>query len=185
MRVVAGPGFVAPGIADDRRGSDSDERRGSDTATPIQHVVVIFQENVSFEPSGVLLTNNPNANNPANGANAINPFRLARLQASTCDQDHSYGDEQAAFDQGLMDMFPASTGAGETAFCASAFAYGTTFGPSTPGLLTALRYSDRRLRTNSRERCTRDFTPGRLMPSASAMSGSGTPSTSWRTSAAR
>ncbi len=161
MSVVAGPGFVAPGIADDCRGSDGHERRGSDTATPIRHVVIIFQENVSFDhyfatypvaanlpgepfftareetpsvnglgtlvngqPSGVLLTNNPNANNPANGANAINPFRLARLQASTCDQDHSYGDEQAAFDQGLMDMFPASTGAGESAFCASAFTYG-------------------------------------------------------------
>ena len=167
------------------------------TTTPIEHVVVIFQENVSFdhyfasypnaanpggepffEPedetptvnglTGVLLNHNPNANNPANGTNAINPFRLDRSQASTCDQDHNYGHEQMAFDQGLMDLFPATVGVGENSFCALQFAYGkdkglvmgyfdgntvtalwnyaqkfamsdnsygTTFGPSTPGLL--------------------------------------------------
>ncbi len=167
------------------------------TATPIQHLVVIFQENVSFdhyfatypnaanpagEPAfyarrgtptvngltGGLLTNNPNANNPGNGTNAISPFRLDRSQASTCDQNHNYGPEQQAFDGGLMDMFPASVGVGESAFCAAAFSYGkdkglvlgyfdgntvtglwnyaqhfamsdnsygTTFGPSTPGVL--------------------------------------------------
>src|ERR1700739_992564 len=95
------------------------------TATPIEHLVVIFQENVSFDHyfatyphaknlsgerffkaddgtppvnglKGVLLKNNPNANNPANGTNAINPFRLSRSQASTCDQDHNYGAEQSA-----------------------------------------------------------------------------------------
>ena len=130
--------------------ADSNGNPGQ-TATPIQHLVVIFQENVSFDhyfatypialnpsgeprfkasadtptvnglgtlvagqPDGVLLTHNPNANNPANGSNAINPFRLDRSQASTCDQDHNYGDEQHAFDQGLMDMFPASVGVGES-----------------------------------------------------------------------
>ena len=178
---------------------------GSLTASPIQHLVVIFQENVSFDhyfatypvalnptgepffrasddtPSvnglgtlingqaeGVLLTHNPNANNPANGVNAINPFRLDRSQASTCDQGHNYWPEQQAFDGGLMDMFPASVGQGPSSFCAASFAYGkgqglvmgyfdgntvtalwnyaqnfamsdnsygTTFGPSTPGLL--------------------------------------------------
>ena len=130
------------------------------TRTPIKHVVVIFQENVSFdhyfatypiaantdgspfkaangtpkvnglgtlingEPDGSLLTNNPNAGNPGNGSNAINPFRLDHSQASTCDQDHNYGNEQAAFDQGLMDSFPLSVGVGESAFCNSAFSYG-------------------------------------------------------------
>jgi phospholipase C len=168
-----------------------------DTTTPIEHVVVIFQENVSFdhyfasyptamnpggEPffeaqddtptvnglTGVLLSNNPNFNNPANNPNAINPFRLDRSQASTCDQDHNYGHEQQAFDEGLMDLFPSTVGTGEGTFCAAEFAYGkdkglvmgyfdgntvtalwnyaqhfamndnsygTTFGPSTPGLL--------------------------------------------------
>jgi phospholipase C len=127
------------------------------TATPIKHLVVIFQENVSFdhyfatypnatnpagEPafhsrpgtptvnglSGALLTNNPNANNSANGTNAINPFRLDRSQASTCDQGHNYGPEQQAADQGLMDLFPASVGVGSSAFCSAAFSYGKNKG---------------------------------------------------------
>ena len=142
-------------------GSVADERDKTKTQTPIEHLVVIFQENVSYDhyfatypvalnppgepffearggtpsvnglgilvkgiPQGVLLTDNPNANNPADGANAINPFRLDRSQASTCDQDHAYGDEQKAFDEGLMDLFPASVGAGGGTFCAPAFAYG-------------------------------------------------------------
>ncbi len=89
------------------------------TATPIKHLVVIFQENVSFDhyfgtypfaanPSGepafyarpftppvnglshALLTANPTVSNPGNGDAAINPFRLARAQAATADQDHGY-----------------------------------------------------------------------------------------------
>jgi phospholipase C len=108
------------------------------TATPIKHLVIIFQENVSFDhyfgtypiatnPQGEppfhaapgtptvnglsngLLTVNPNLN-PANGTGATNPFRLDRSQAATTDQDHDYGPEQAAFDGGLMDLFPAKTG---------------------------------------------------------------------------
>jgi phospholipase C len=112
----------------------------SPTATPIKHLVVIFQENVSFdhyfatypyaknpagEPrfsaapgtpsvnglSGALLVNNPNALNvAANGPGATNPFRLDRSQAFTADQDHDYTPEQLAFDHGLMDAFPASVG---------------------------------------------------------------------------
>lgn len=112
---------------------------GGGTATPIKHLVVIFQENVSFDhyfatypnaanppgeprfiaapgtPSvnglgGALLTDNPNATNPANGAGKTNPFRLARSEAATADQDHDYTAEQLAFDHGLMDAFPASVG---------------------------------------------------------------------------
>jgi phospholipase C len=108
------------------------------TATPIKHLVIIFQENVSFDhyfgtypvaanPSGepgfhaaagtptingstnALLNSNPNLN-PANGAGATNPFRLDRSQAATNDQDHDYTPEQLAFDGGLMDLFPANTG---------------------------------------------------------------------------
>ena len=120
-------------------GHGSDQR----TATPIKHLVVIFQENVSFdhyfgtypfaengkgEPSfygrpftpsvnGLshrLLTKNPNAANAGNADAAINPFRLARNQAATADQDHGYTSEQRAFDGGKMDMFPLYTGHGET-----------------------------------------------------------------------
>ena len=107
---------------------------------PIRHLVVIFQENISFdhyfgtypnatnpqgEPafhalpgtptvnglSGALLTDNPNLN-PANLAGAVNPFRLDRAQAATADQDHNYMPEQQAFHAGLMDLFPLSVGTG-------------------------------------------------------------------------
>jgi phospholipase C len=114
-------------------------RGDGQTATPIKHLVVIFQENISFdhyfgtypyatnpkgEPAfyakpgtpavngltGTLLTSNPNATNSANGTGATNPFRLDRSQASTADQDHDYTPEQMAFDRGLMDAFPVSVG---------------------------------------------------------------------------
>ena len=113
-------------------------------ATPIQHLVVIFPENISFdhyfgtypnatnppnEPkfvalpntpqvsglSAALLTHNANASNPANEAGAINPFRLDRIQAATADQDHAYTPEQMAFHAGLMDLFPKSVGKGNSA----------------------------------------------------------------------
>jgi phospholipase C len=113
------------------------------TATPIKHLVVIFQENISFDhyfgtypnaqnlkgeppfyaapgtPSvngygPALLNHNPNQN-PANLTGASNPFRLSPSQASTADQDHDYTPEQQAFDGGQMDLFPLYTGAGGTA----------------------------------------------------------------------
>ena len=108
------------------------------TTTPIQHVVIIFGENISFDhyfgtypkaanPPGQprfvaaagtpsvngltngLLTSNPNLN-PANGAGATNPFRLNRDQAQTADQNHGATAEQQSFDNGLMDLFPSKTG---------------------------------------------------------------------------
>jgi phospholipase C len=112
----------------------------SGTTTPIKHLVVIFQENVSFdhyfgtypyslnpahEPAfkpapgtpavnglnDALLYSNPNLLNSAvNGAAAANPFRLDRSEAATADQDHDYLAEQQAFHAGLMDSFPKYTG---------------------------------------------------------------------------
>jgi phospholipase C len=108
------------------------------TATPIKHLVVIFQENVSFDhyfgtypvaqnPSGepafyargntpavnglgpALLNKNPNLN-AANLTGATNPFRLDCSQAVTKDQGHGYKAEQQAFDSGLMDLFPLFVG---------------------------------------------------------------------------
>ncbi|HTS76328.1 MAG TPA: alkaline phosphatase family protein [Bryobacteraceae bacterium] len=107
--------------------------------TPIQHIVVIFQENVSFDhyfgtypvaanPQGQpafhalantpavngftegLLNHNGNYYNTANGTGMANPFRLDRSQAATSDQNHNYMPEQAAAHGGLMDAFPANTG---------------------------------------------------------------------------
>jgi phospholipase C len=103
----------------------------SGTATPIQHVVVIFQENVSFDhyfgtyPMAMNTTpgepifhadpKTPSVNNLLSAGlltknpNFVspngNPFRLSRAEAATCDQDHGYTDEQAMFDLGLMDNF--------------------------------------------------------------------------------
>ncbi len=112
------------------------------TVTPtgnIQHIVVIFQENVSFDHyfgtyphalnlpgespfsalpgtpavdglSQSLMLDNPNSRNPRNGKGATNPFRLSPASAATADQDHGYSAEQLAFDGGAMDLFPFSVG---------------------------------------------------------------------------
>ncbi len=111
-----------------------------------------------------LLQHNPNFLNTAgNAAGAKNPFRLDRSQAATADQDHDYTPEQQAFHAGLMDSFPEYTGtpgpppAGDTTtglvmgyydgntvtalwnyaqhYALNDNAYGTTFGPSTPGAI--------------------------------------------------
>jgi len=100
------------------------------TATPIKHVVVVFQENVPFDRYfGVY----PHALNPAgqprfvakrdtptvNGLteallqanpNTANPRRLDREQASTCGSNHGYTAEQRAEDHGLVDRFVEETG---------------------------------------------------------------------------
>jgi phospholipase C len=103
------------------------------TTTPIKHVVVIFQENVSFDhyfatypssvnPSGQpkfsAVSETPRVNNLLTSSlldenpNSTQPFRLDRTQAVTCDQDHDYADEQKAFNHGLMNRFPEEVGAG-------------------------------------------------------------------------
>jgi phospholipase C len=93
--------------------------------TPIKHVVVIFQENHSFD---AYFATYPVALNPpgqpafharpgtpsVNGltptliernTNSSKPFRIDRLQSYTCDQDHEYTAEQKARNGGLMDQF--------------------------------------------------------------------------------
>ncbi|HEY3712271.1 MAG TPA: alkaline phosphatase family protein [Amycolatopsis sp.] len=157
------------------------------TLTPIKHVVVIFGENISFDHyfgtypkaanqdgtpfqaapgtpkvnglSKQLLTNNPNV---------YNPKRLSPSQALTCDQNHGYGAEQAAFNGGKMDKFVEKT---ETDKCTgqpvlfgepglvmdyydgntvtgmwnyaqnyalSDNSFNTVFGPSTPGAINLI-----------------------------------------------
>ena len=161
--------------------------QGASPGTPIQHLVVIYQENVSFDHyfgtypiaanssgsrfsaapdtptanglTGPLLTANPNGANPRR----LDPATIGDVL--TCDQDHNYTDEQKAFDNGKMDRFPQTVGAGSgtspggttcaapdvmnyydgntvTAFWNYAQRYamndnsfGTTFGPSSPGAI--------------------------------------------------
>src|SRR5215470_18307987 len=100
--------------------------------TPIKHLVVIFQENVSFDhyfatypiaanppggPQFVADDDTPSVNGLSDALltanpNSVQPFRLDRSQAATCDQDHDYTHEQRAFDFGLMDKFPETVGVG-------------------------------------------------------------------------
>jgi len=125
--------------------ADQDRAASDHTRTPIRHVIVLFQENVSFDhyfgtyphaqnnpgetpffaaaftPSvnGLgpeLLNNNPNKN--AAGTAQANPMRLSPAQAFTCSQNHNYGPEQQAVDSGLMDVFPQFTGRTTSVGCA-------------------------------------------------------------------
>ena len=161
------------------------------TATPIKHVIVIFQENVSFdhyfatypvaanstagEPTFKAASNTPAVNGllsgpaaPPNnptlnvaGTGTVQPFRLGRNQATTCDEDHNYTDEQAAYHAGQMDLVlqKLSSAAANCApdkstvmgyfdgntvtalwnyaqhFAMSDNSFSTTYGPSSPGAI--------------------------------------------------
>ena len=164
------------------------------TVTPIKHVIVIFQENVSFDhyfatypfaanstageprftaapdtPAVNGLVTGPAAppNNPtlnAAGTGTVQPFRLGRNQVTTCDEDHNYTDEQAAYHAGQMDLElqKLSSAAANCApdkstvmgyfdgntvtalwnyaqhFAISDNSFGTTYGPSTPGAINLI-----------------------------------------------
>src|ERR1700761_5708341 len=134
LKAVVLSAFVAPFLA----------AQTATTATPIKHLVVIFQENNSFdhyfgtypyatnpagEPvfqaaantpvpdnlNGLLLTANPNS---------TQPFRLDRSQEVICDNDNAYKAEQLAYHSGLMDQFPQNTSAtGTGCIAAESMAY--------------------------------------------------------------
>jgi len=158
------------------------------TITPIKHVVVIFQENVSFDhyfgtyPVAANLAkeipfqpkeSTPRVNNLLTSGligqnpNSTQPFRLSPSEQVTCDQDHNYADEQAAFHGGLMDLFPEKAGVGNAScynagkgkglvmgyydgnsvtalwnyaqhYAMSDESYSTSFGPSTPGAVNLI-----------------------------------------------
>ncbi|GHK01171.1 phospholipase C [Streptomyces sp. Y2F8-2] len=123
-----GAGAPAWAAAPDGHGTDSS------TATPIKHVVVLFDENISFDhyfatypkaantdgtkftaskktPKDIdtlanagLLTKNPNQ---------YAPKRLTPSQAMTCDQNHAYGPEQYAYNGGKNDQFVQNTDSGK------------------------------------------------------------------------
>ena len=94
------------------------------TTTPIKHLVVLFDENESFDhyfgtyPDAANTDGSPfhatkgtpkvNGLTPSllkNNPNSYNPQRLTPSQALTCDQNHDYLPEQQAFDGGKMDKF--------------------------------------------------------------------------------
>jgi phospholipase C len=109
----------------------------SPTASPIRHVVVIFDENISFDHyfgtypfaantdgtafhakrgtprvNGLyskITSKGPTGPLLTNNPNSFNPSRLTHSQALTCDQNHGYTAEQKAVDNGKMDQFVQNT----------------------------------------------------------------------------
>jgi phospholipase C len=99
----------------------------SGSNSPIKHLIVIFQENVSFdhyfatyptaanlpgEPSFHAKASTPSVNGLTGGAalltdnpNSVNPFRIPRSNASTCTNDHLYTRLQESYNGGLVDKF--------------------------------------------------------------------------------
>ena len=112
------------------------------TATPIKHLVVLFDENQSFDhyfgtypyaantdgstfhakpgtPTVNGLYSKITKNGPAGplltaNPNSYNPARLTHSQALTCDQNHGYTPEQNAVNGGKMNMFVQFTESAST-----------------------------------------------------------------------
>jgi phospholipase C len=115
-------------------GHGGDPAASYQTTTPVKHLVVIFDENVSFdhyfgtypdatnpegEPPFYALPGTPSVNGLTGelltaNPNEANPQRLDRSDAMTCDQDHGYAAEQAAADHGSEDQYVEDTGHGLT-----------------------------------------------------------------------
>ncbi|HEY6465213.1 MAG TPA: alkaline phosphatase family protein [Candidatus Acidoferrales bacterium] len=136
MTMAANMAVLAPvnlSAAPKDKGGNSDAAAAYQTTTPIKHVVVIFQENVSFDhyfatypnalnPEGEVKfkakANTPTVNGLTDGQIELNqttgfkPVRLDPSQNYTCDMNHDYTPEQQAFDSGLMDKFPEFTSGG-------------------------------------------------------------------------
>jgi len=145
------PGSLLAG--DGNGGGFGNPAESAPTATPIKHVVVIFGENVSFdhyfatypyaanstpgEPKFIARDNTPAVDNLLSGGlltenpNSVQPFRLGRNEAVTCDQNHNYLPEQKAVDHGLVDNYVTATGSGNSTLqTASTLFYGP--GPVSP-----------------------------------------------------
>ncbi len=130
---VTGANAAPRTVAQTQASSESSWTYTSGTATPIKHLVVIFQENISFDhyfgtypyaantdgspfhakrgtPTVNGLYSKITKNGPVgplltNNPNTYNPTRLTHSQALTCDQDHAYTPEQEAVNGGKMDKF--------------------------------------------------------------------------------
>jgi phospholipase C len=143
------PGYHVPATA------SASVYRDNNSATPIKHLVVLFDENESFDhyfgtypyaanTDGTTFTAKPGTptvnglytkitkSGPAGplltgNANEYNPERLTHSEALTCDQNHDYTPEQQAEDNGTMDKFVQYT---ESDQCSSTGEY---YGP--PGIV--------------------------------------------------
>ena len=118
LRITLGVGALLLAIA-------SAGAAGPIAKTPIKHLVVIFQENHSFDayfgtypvalnppgqPAFRARARTPSVNGLTptlieRNPNSSKPFRIDRTDSYTCDQDHEYTAEQKARNGGLMDQF--------------------------------------------------------------------------------
>ncbi|AEW97266.1 MULTISPECIES: phospholipase C [Streptomycetaceae] len=139
--VLAAGGSAVPAVAAANHGTPHGR-----TATPVKHLVVIFDENISFDHYFATYPKAANTDGtrfkaapgtPKDTANLANagllkhnpnqyaPKRLTPAQAMTCDQNHEYSAEQYAYHGGKADQFVQNT---ETSKCS-----GNLFGE--PGLV--------------------------------------------------
>jgi phospholipase C len=135
LALVSPSSLLADNKGQDKKQDQGNSKGGYKTITPIKHLVVIFQENVSFdhyfgtypeaanpsgEPKFSAKDDTPSVNGLIQGlidnnlnhdakANIYKPIRLDRSQNYTCSNGHNYTPEQQAFDSGLLDAFPEFT----------------------------------------------------------------------------
>jgi phospholipase C len=138
------PGYHVPATA-----SKTLYDHSSRTATPIKHVVVLFDENESFDhyfgtypyaanTDGTPFTAKPGTqtvkglytkvtkNGPTgplltDNANEYNPERLSSTEAWTSDQNHGYTAEQSAYDNGKQDKYVQDTESSSSAGCGAQY----------------------------------------------------------------
>jgi phospholipase C len=111
----------------------ANSHQGCETTYPVKNLVIIFQENISFdhyfatypvaanppgEPRFEAKPGTPTVNGLTpdlltRNQNSMLPQRLDRSHAATADQNHDYPNEQEAMDHGLMDKFVEFTGTPE------------------------------------------------------------------------
>jgi phospholipase C len=103
------------------------------TTTPIKYLIIIFQENISFDhyfgtypyakntssdPLFLALPDTPSINGLSkallnNNSNLVAPFRMDKQDAklvASCDNNHTYTAIQRSYNGGLMDKFVESSG---------------------------------------------------------------------------
>jgi phospholipase C len=133
IAVLANPTVIQTTSATNSAANTIDTAMTTTTTTLIKHLIVIFQENISFdhyfatypyaknlsgEPSFLALLDTPSINGLTkvllnNNTNLVDPFRMDKQDVKTvasCDNNHTYTAIQKSYNGGLMDKFVESSG---------------------------------------------------------------------------